>query len=173
MGEPAHDKIADRPEAADAGKARQYLSFNLGDELYGVEVGRVEVVLDEARVTRVPRAPYWLRGLINHRGSVVPIVDLKRKFDLGSHDLSRPCPVIVMQASYEGEAIVLGALADTVHEVLDIEPASFESLATFGAKLDSRFISGAAKLETGFLLVLDMDAALAQGDQGAVTSADA
>ncbi len=167
MADAARPMADQHTVAPGGGPAGQYLSFSLGDELYGVEVARVEVVLDEARVTRVPRAPRWLRGVINHRGSVVPIVDLKRKFELGSHDLSRPCPVIVMQASYEGEQIVLGALADKVHEVLDIDPGAFERLSTFGAKLEDRFISGTAKLDTGFLLALDIDAALASSDSGA------
>jgi chemotaxis signal transduction protein len=138
----------------------QYLSFNLDDERYAVPVGSVEVVLEMASITRVPMCPPYLRGVINHRGSVVPVVDLKAVFGRGQTELSEGASIIVSQIEYEGESLTAGVLADAVQEVLELDPRNIESAPSFGSRIDGSFVRGIGKHGDGFVILLDLERAL-------------
>lgn len=138
----------------------QYLSFNLDDERYAVPVASVEVVLEMASITRVPMCPPYLRGVINHRGSVVPVVDLKAVFGRGQTELSEGASIIVTQIDYEGESLTAGVLADAVQEVLELDPRNIESAPSFGSRIDGSFVQGIGKHGEGFVILLDLERAL-------------
>lgn len=150
----------------------QYLSFNLDDERYAVPVGSVEVVLEMASITRVPMCPPYLRGVINHRGSVVPVVDLKAVFGRGQTVLSEGASIIVTQIEYEGESLTAGVLADAVQEVLELDPRNIESAPSFGSRIDGSFVRGIGKHGEGFVILLDLERALS-GPVSAVSASRA
>lgn len=138
----------------------QYLSFNLGEDRYAVAVSSVEVVLEMAAITRVPRCPPHLRGVINHRGSVVPVVDLRAVFGSEPTALAAGSSVIVAQVEFEGEPLTAGVLADEVQEVLDLDPSRIEPAPSFGARLDGSFVKGIGRHGDGFVILLDLEKAL-------------
>lgn len=144
-------------------QAGRYLSFVLGDEAYAIPVERVEVVLETPSITRVPNSAAHLRGVINYRGSVVPIVDPRVRFAGSRVELSGSSSVIVLQMKYEGEDVVVGMLADGVREVVDIPAGSIEAPPAMGSDVSASFLSGVAKAGDAFIVLLDVEAAFAAG----------
>ncbi len=138
-------------------EVRQYLTFMLDDEMYALDIIRVHSVLDFERVTKVPKTPDFMRGVINLRGSVVPIVDLKLKFGLGRTEQSIDACVIIVEVDVDGDATVLGTLADSVQEVVDIEPGDIEPPPKIGTRLDTDFIKGMARRDESFIIILDLE----------------
>ncbi len=135
----------------------QFLTFRLGEEVFGVGVLKVREVLDVISVTRVPQTPAFMLGVINLRGSVVPVVDLRRKFGLPLAEKSRDSCIIVFEVDLEGEVTVIGALADAVEEVLDLDQDQIEPAPKLGTRLKTEFILGMGKRGEGFVILLDMD----------------
>ena len=140
-------------------KTGEYLAFYLGEEQYAVNVSRVEVVLEMQSVTRVPKAPPYLRGVINHRGSVVPVVDLKMRFGMEPSELKEGTSIIILQINHEGEFLTVGMLADGVREVVNLDPTDTEKPPRLGSRLDAAVIEGIAKRGDEFIVLLDIDEA--------------
>ncbi len=135
----------------------QYLTFELDREIFAVEIGKVREVLDSTRVTRVPKMPDFLRGVINLRGSVVPVADLRLKFGMpGTKETVNTC-IVVMEIDLEGEPTVLGALADSVQEVLELPVDRIEPPPRIGTRLKTGFIKGMGKRDEDFIIILDID----------------
>jgi len=143
-------------------EAGRYLSFILGAEVYAVPVGKVEVVLETPLVTRVPNAEQHLRGVINYRGSVVPVVDPRLRFGGTPIAIDDTTSVIVLQMRYEGEEVVVGMLADSVREVVDIAASDIEAAPTMGSLPAGKFVAGVAKLGGEFVVILDVEAAFSR-----------
>ena len=135
----------------------QYLTFRLDDEVFGLAISKVREVLDFITVTRVPQTPAYMRGVINLRGSVVPVIDLHQKFGLSQAEKTVNTCIIITEIEMEGETTILGALADSVQEVLDIEPDQIEPAPKIGTKLNTEFIRGMGKHNDGFIILLDID----------------
>ena len=135
----------------------QYLTFMLDQEVFALDVCQVREVLDLACITKVPQAPEFMRGVINVRGSVVPVVDLRVKFGLEKSESNLETRIIVMELSLDQEIIVLGALADSVHEVLDIRPEEIEEPPKIGGRWKSEFIMGIGKQKDNFIIILDIN----------------
>jgi len=135
----------------------QLLSFTLDDEVFAVEISRVREVLEYKGTTKVPRVPDFMRGVINLRGAVVPVIDLKQKFGIGHTEQGVNTCVIIAEVESEGESIVLGALADAVREVFDLETMNIEPPPRIGTRLDTAFIKGMGKYGGGFVILLDID----------------
>lgn len=148
---------AEAGEVALSSGAGQYLSFLLGDENYAINVTDVEVVVEWCRVTRVPKAPEHMRGVINHRGSVVPVVDLRRRLGLGAGREGEGASIIVMDVAYEGDRVQVGVLADSVEEVVELDPSSVERAPDLGSRRGARYVKGMVRRGEGFTLLLDMD----------------
>ena len=139
----------------------QYLTFKIGDEVFALEVSQVREVLDMSRITRVPRAPDFMRGVINVRGSVVPVVDLRLKFALESIPYTeRTCIIVVEIDSEAGNTVLIGIVVDAVSEVLNIREEEIENTPTFGTKLNTDYILGMAKMEGGVKILLNIDQVL-------------
>lgn len=143
--------------ATESAKSRQYVTFGLGEELFGVEVTRAREILDLAPVTRVPQTPDYLLGVINLRGQVVPVVDLRVKLGLPRLAATRDSCIIVMEVQVEGELLIVGGLADSVREVLELRDDQIEPPPRLGIKLRTDFIAGMGKLDEQFLILLDID----------------
>jgi purine-binding chemotaxis protein CheW len=135
----------------------QYLTFRLDDEIYALDIGKVHSVLDFTRVTKVPRTPEYMRGVINLRGTVVPIVDLKLKFGLTRTEKTVDTCVIIAEMTLEDEKTTLGVMADSVQEVLDLESNQIEPPPKIGTRLKTEFIKGMGKRGEDFIIILDLD----------------
>jgi purine-binding chemotaxis protein CheW len=136
---------------------RQYLTFKLDNEVFALDVATVREVLDFTTVTKIPRTPEFMRGVINLRGSVVPVVDLRLAFGMSATEKTVNTCIIVMEVRLEGEASIVGALADSVEEVIDLEPEQIESAPKLGTSIRTDFIRGMGKRDAHFLMILDID----------------
>jgi len=138
-------------------KSCQVLTFKLEEEIYGVDIMSVREVLDYTSVTKVPQTPDFMVGVINLRGNVVPVIDLKRKFGLGKTTKTVNTCVIIVEVDIDDESTVLGALADSVQEVVDFEGKVIEDAPKIGTQLNTAFIDGMAKKDDGFVIILNVN----------------
>jgi purine-binding chemotaxis protein CheW len=146
----------------------QYLTFTLDHDQFAVDISKVREVLEFSTVTKVPRTPEFIRGVLNLRGSVVPVVDLRLKFGLSRTERSIDTCVIITEVESRGEKTVLGALADSVQEVIELEPKNIEPPPRLGTRVDIGFIRGMGKRDDQFLIILDIDKVLSDQDLRAV-----
>lgn len=135
----------------------QYLTFKLEDEIFAVDIGKVREVLDFTAVTKVPQTPDFMLGVINLRGSVVPVVDMRLKFGMSRTEKTVNTCIIIVEIDIEGESTIIGALADSVQEVMDLEPDQIEPPPRIGTRLKTKFIKGMGKKDEQFIIILDID----------------
>lgn len=135
----------------------QYLTFKLQNEIFALDISKVREVLDFTSITKVPRTPEFMRGVINLRGSVVPVVDMRLKFGMSKTEKTVNTCIIIVEISLDGDTTVLGALADAVQEVIDLEPDQIEPPPKIGTKLNTEFIKGMGKRDSDFIIILDID----------------
>ncbi len=135
----------------------QYLTFKLGDEVYALDISKVREVLDFTTVTKVPKTPDFMRGVINLRGSVVPVVDLRLKFGMSKTESTVNTCIIIVEVKTDNETTFLGALADSVQEVIDLESGQIEPAPRIGTRLNTEFIRGMGKKDNAFIIILDID----------------
>lgn len=138
-------------------EATQFLTFRLEEEFFALDIGKVREVLDFSSITKVPQTPEYMRGVINLRGSVVPVVDLRLKFGMARAEHTVNTCVIIVEVGVEGEQVVMGAMADAVQEVLDLEPELIEPSPRLGNERDLDFIRGMGKHGDRFIMILDID----------------
>lgn len=134
----------------------QYLSFELDGELFGLEVGTVREVLEFSSITRVPRAPDYMRGVINLRGNVVAVIDLKRRFGAEATVTTDNTCIVIIEVEIDGEPAIVGLLADGVQEVTAIEPKDIEPPPSIGSWLRAEYITGMVRAGEHFLMLLDI-----------------
>jgi purine-binding chemotaxis protein CheW len=139
---------------------RQFLSFTLDRVDCAVGILQVKEILQCETISRVPSVPRSVRGVINLRGAVVPVVDLALKLGLRETPISRRTCILVVEARLDGEPAVLGVLADSVSEVLDLADADVEPPPTFGARIEVDYLTGMGKVEGRLVLLVDLDRAL-------------
>lgn len=145
-------------------KAGQYLTFELGNEVYGLEILKIQEIIGMMNVTSVPKTPEYVRGVINLRGKVIPVIDLRLKFLMDSQeDTNRTC-IIVVQVASQGETVTTGILVDEVSEVLDIDAGQIEPAPSFGAGVQTEFILGMGKVGNKVIMLLDVDKVLSDFD---------
>ena len=138
-------------------KISQYLTFKLGDEIFAINVTQVREVLELTSITKVPRAYDFMRGVINVRGSVVPVVDLRLKFGMTRTEQTKDSRIIVIDLKIDDDQITLGAMADSVHEVMDLLPDQIEEPPKIGSRWKTEFINGIGKRNDEFIIILDID----------------
>jgi len=159
--------------APDVAPSAQYLTFVLDGERYAVEISKVREVLEFTTVNRVPRTPEYLRGMINLRGNIVPVIDLRLKLGMSRTERTVDTCVIITEVDVDGERLVLGALADSVQEVIELDAASIAPPPRMGTRVDTRFIRGMGKREDQFLVILDIELVLSDEELAAVAAAPA
>jgi purine-binding chemotaxis protein CheW len=138
----------------------QYLTFFVAGEEYAVGVLRVKEIIEYQPLTRVPSTPPWVRGVINLRGAVVPVVDLGVKFGLPASTVTKRTCLVIVELAHEGERAVLGIVVDTVSQVMDLSAADIEPAPPFGTQVRVDYLLGMAKLDKKFVLLLDIDRVL-------------
>jgi purine-binding chemotaxis protein CheW len=154
-------------------ETRQYLTFKLGNEVFAIDVAKVREVLDLTPITAIPRTPEFMAGVINLRGSVVPVVDLRLCFEMSKTENTRNTCIVVVEVLLDNEAIVIGALADSVEEVIDLEPEQIEPAPRIGTRIRTDFILGMGKRDTQFLMILDIDRVFSAEELAVVRAQDA
>jgi purine-binding chemotaxis protein CheW len=143
--------------ATEITETRQYLTFKLGNEVFATDVAKVREVLDFTSITKIPRTPDFMSGVINLRGNVVPVVDLRLCFEMSKTEKTVNTRVVVVEMLLDGESTVIGALADSVEEVIDLEPDQIEPAPKIGTQIRTDFIKGMGKRDGQFIMILDID----------------
>jgi purine-binding chemotaxis protein CheW len=158
--------------ATEITETRQYLTFKLGDEVFATDVAKVREVLDFTTITKIPRTPDFMSGVINLRGNVVPVVDLRLCFEMSKTEKTVNTCVVVVEMMLEGEPTVIGALADSVEEVIDLEPEQIEPAPKIGTQIRTDFIKGMGKRDAQFIMILDIDRIFSAEELSAVRNAE-
>lgn len=135
----------------------QYLTFKLDQELFAVDIAKVREVLEFTTMTKVPRTPDFMRGVINLRGNVVPVVDMRLKLGLTMTEKTVDTCVVISEVAVDGERTVLGALVDSVQEVIDLDASHVSPPPHMGSRIDASVIRGMGKREDQFIMILDLD----------------
>jgi purine-binding chemotaxis protein CheW len=140
---------------------QQYLTFSLTEEMFAVGIQRVREIIEYGNVTTVPMMPRFVKGVINLRGSVVPVIDLSARFGRGVGRIHRRSCIVIVEIEQEGLQQELGIVVDAVSEVVDVPQADIEPAPAFGARIRADFISGMGKVEGRFVILLNVDKVLA------------
>lgn len=145
-------------------KAGKYLTFRLAEEEYGLVLLKVKEIMGLMSITKIPRTPEYIRGVINLRGKVIPVMDLRVKFGMEAiADTNETC-IIVVDVSSKESSVLIGILVDSVSEVLDIAVGEIEETPEFGAEVDTDFLLGIGKTEERVIMLLDIDKVMSTGE---------
>lgn len=142
----------------------QFLTFTLADEVFAVEIGRVKEVLEYTALTKVPRTPVAMCGVINLRGSVVPVMDMRVKFGMSQSDRTVNTCIIIIEVTVDENKVVLGAMADSVKEVMSLDPGQVDPPPKIGTSLRTDFIRGMGRQGDHFIIILDADKAFSESE---------
>jgi len=138
----------------------KYLTFSLDQEEYGIGILKIKEIIGMMPITSVPQTPAFVKGVINLRGKVIPVIDLRLRFGMGEIDYTDRTCIIVVEIEGAAGMVLIGSVVDAVSEVLSIKGEEIEDTPTFGAKLDTEYILGMAKMEGGVKILLDIDQVL-------------
>ena len=138
-------------------KINSYLTFKLGEEEFAAHVGKVLNILEMTKITEVPKSPDYMKGVINLRGSVLPVIDTRIKFGMTPTEYTPNTCIVVMDIDMDGDSIHVGALVDSVQAVLEIEDTQILPPPSIGHKYRSEFIEGVANINDSFIMILNMD----------------
>jgi purine-binding chemotaxis protein CheW len=147
----------DLPVMSTLTQSTQFITFRLGDELFAVNVAQVREVLDPTPVTKVPMAPPCMRGVVNVRGCAIPVIDLRARFGLPPAAETVNTRILVLELEIEGESAVVGGIADSVHEVIELEPGQIGPPPKIAMRWRSEFIQGLGKRGEEFIILLDIN----------------
>ncbi len=142
----------------------QYLTFTLGEEDFALDISQVREVLNYTTITRVPRMPQFLSGVINLRGNVVPVIDLRMKLGMNAIKITSDSCIVIVEVFIDGEMTQMGALTDSVKEVIDLDPGQISPAPRLGTQIKSEFIKGMGTLGEKFLIILDIDRILSDDE---------
>ena len=152
------------PTGAKTNKGGKYLTFALGREEYGLEILKVREIIGYMDITAVPRTPAYVKGVINLRGQVIAVIDLRSKFGMETAERTEQTCVIVVEIRQGGRKLSTGIIVDHVSEVLDIAGEKIEEPPTFGASVDTDFILGMGKIGDSVKILLDIDRVLGEDE---------
>jgi purine-binding chemotaxis protein CheW len=153
-------KMMDQAVKAVANREGKYLTFVLAGEEYGIGILKVKEIIGIMAITTVPQTPAYMKGVINLRGKVIPIVDLRVKFGMEAIDYTEKTCIIVVEIANSGQKVMIGVLVDCVSEVLNIKGADIEDAPNFGSRLNTNYILGMAKTGGRVKILLDIDRVL-------------
>lgn len=138
-------------------KSNSYLTFKLGKELFAAHVSKVLNILELVKITEVPKAPQYMKGVINLRGNVLPVIDTRIKFGMTATEFTKNTCILVLNVTIDDEEVDVSALVDAVQEVLEVEQDQIQPPPSIGSKYQSEFIQGMIKADEQFIMLLDMD----------------
>jgi purine-binding chemotaxis protein CheW len=162
----ADTEVQTNQRTTQADKEGKYLTFALANEEYGLEILKVREIIGYMEVTAVPQTPHYVRGVINLRGQVIPVMDLRAKFGMETTDVTEQTCIIVVEIECTDETFNTGIVVDRVQEVLDIEGQSIEEAPEFGSSVNTDFILGMGKIDDTVKILLDIDKVMAGVDFG-------
>jgi purine-binding chemotaxis protein CheW len=164
------EKIAQAVKAM-ADKEGKYLTFTLAEEEYGIGILKIKEIIGMLPITAVPQTPDFVKGVINLRGKVIPVMDLRLRFGMMSIDYTERTCIIVVEITGQTGTILVGIVVDAVSEVLNIKGDDIEKAPTFGTKLNTDYILGMAKMEGGVKILLDIDQVLSSDELSMLSEA--
>ena len=154
----------DQAVKAMADREGKYLTFIMANEEYGIGILKIREIIGMMPITTVPQTPDFVKGVINLRGKVIPVMDLRLRFEMEAIDYTERTCIIVVEIELNGRIVHIGIVVDAVTEVLNIKNEEIEDTPTFGTKLDTDYIFGMAKREGGVKILLDIDRVLSQDE---------
>jgi purine-binding chemotaxis protein CheW len=157
MAEPNKPGARKPLNALVAERKMQYLAFGLGGEAFAMEIGYVKEVIQYGELTEVPLMPPFIRGVINLRGAMVPVVDLSVRFGRPPTEVARRSCVVILEVPRPEGPVVVGVIVENVSEVLELAPSEIEPAPAFGGDIRSEFLSGVGKIGTRFVILLDVN----------------
>jgi len=153
-------KTMDQTVKAIAEKEGKYLTFSLDNEEYGISILKIKEIIGMMSITTIPQTPEFVKGVINLRGTVIPVVDLRLRFGMTDIDYTERTCIIVVEIKGRSDTVMIGVVVDAVSEVLNIKGEDIEDTPTFGTKLDTEYILGMAKMEGTVKILLEIDRVL-------------
>ena len=150
-----HEEIIDSGGGRD--RVEQFLTFVLSNEIYGINILSIREIVEHGNVTRVPMMPEFIAGVINLRGSVVPVVDLAQRFSASASSITKKSSIVILEIEDEDQKLEIGITVDEVNEVLDISAGEIEPTPSFGTRIRTEFICGMGKIGGELLLLLDIE----------------
>ncbi len=157
-------QVMDQAVKAMADREGKYLTFMLAKEEYGISILKIKEIIGMMSITTVPQTPEFVKGVINLRGKVIPVVDLRLRFAMEAIEYTERTCIIVVEIEGEAVTVMIGIVVDAVSEVLNIKGEDIEDTPTFGTKLNTDYILGMAKMEGGVKILLDINRVL-HGDE--------
>ncbi|HUX91908.1 MAG TPA: chemotaxis protein CheW [Gallionellaceae bacterium] len=151
---------------------QQYLTFNLGGEVFAIGILAIKEIIEYGNLTEVPMMPDFIRGVINLRGAVVPVVDLSARFGRAGTKITRRTCIVIVEMESDDERQDVGVIVDAVNEVLEILPQDIEPAPAFGAKIRTDFISGMGKVASKFVILLNVNRVLSMNELAALAHVD-
>ena len=145
-------------------ESTQYITFKLGDEFFAINVIYVREILELSLITKMPTAPPYMRGVVNVRGKAIPVADLRLKFGLPNATDNLQTRIIVMELELDGEIVIVGGIADSVHEVIELEPGDIAPAPSIASRWRSELVKGMARRGDEFLIILDIQAVFSLED---------
>jgi purine-binding chemotaxis protein CheW len=158
------EETGDRSGESTIEREGKYLTFALAGEEYGIGILKIKEIIGMMPVTTVPQTPDFFKGVINLRGKVIPVMDLRLRFGMEDIDYTERTCIIVVEIERSNGTIHIGIVVDSVSEVLNVKDEDIEDTPTFGTKLHTEYIFGMAKMEGGVKILLDIDQVLSEGD---------
>jgi purine-binding chemotaxis protein CheW len=153
------------------GDQQQYLTFMLGAEVFAINILSIKEIIEYGNLTIVPKMPTFIRGVINLRGSVVPVIDLAARFDRPEAEISRRTCIVIIEVQHEDVQQVIGVLVDAVNEVLEISADQIEPVPSFGTKIRTDFIEGMGKVDQKFVIILNVNQVLSVDEMAELVQA--
>ncbi len=161
------------PASAAAEKRTQYLTFMLGGEVFAIGILAIKEIIEYSNLTGVPMMPACIRGVINLRGAVVPVMDLSARFGKAASEVTKRTCIVIVEIEAHGEQQVVGMIVDAVNAVVEIAPSEIEPPPTFGARIPSDFVEGMGKINGRFVILLNANRVLAADEMDALAKTDA
>ncbi|MGO9862784.1 MAG: chemotaxis protein CheW [Terriglobales bacterium] len=159
------------PQTKEAVEQQQYLTFLLCGEEYAINILRVKEIIGYDTVTTVPKTPKWVRGVINLRGNVVPVVDLAVRFGLADRQVTKTTCIVIVDGQVDGQNTLIGVMADAVSQVMDVAAGDLQEVPTFGTRIKVDYLQGMVQLGKKFVLLLDIDKVLSADEVQDLTAA--
>ena len=157
--------VAEQIAGTRSSKEGKYLTFTLSSEEYGLEILKIKEIIGMMDITSVPKTPEFVKGVINLRGKVIPVIDLRLKFGMSAKEYdARTCIIVVEVADMKGRSLQVGIVVDSVSEVVNLKGEQIEPPPSFGGSLDTEYILGMAKVDKSVVILLDIDRVLAAGN---------
>lgn len=149
-------------------KKNAFLSFQIGNETFAVSVGKALEVLEKQHVTQIPNVPQYVKGVINFRGNIIPVIDTRLKFNLIDLDSANKYVIIVLDLTIENRKMLIGAMADSVQDVIAIDDSSIMEVPEIGFNYNTEYLLGMIKTDLGFTMILDIDRVFSSDEIGII-----